>query len=242
MRLFKYLEILDEISPFEFQESWDNSGLIVGDVQNKIQRVYLSLDIQESMFETIEENSLIIVHHPLIFKSISMIDFSKYPSNIIKKAIKKDISIVAMHTNFDKTHLNRFVLESVLGYEMSENDGFLAYFKVEKELDAFAKEIAKKLQIENIRIVKGCKYVKKAAICTGSGASLFSSMSADCLLTADIKYHDAVSAIEEKKSFIDIGHFESERYFARCLQKELQNKGLNGIIANSKNPFSHIKG
>ncbi len=242
MKLREYLEILDEISPFELQESWDNSGLIIGEDDLEIKNVYLSLDIEEEMLEEVEEGSLFIVHHPLIFKGLMKIDFTKYPANIIKKAIKKDISIIAMHTNYDKTHLNCYVLESVLGYEMIDHEGFLAYFKVEEEFEIFAKEISKKLGIEDIRVVKGCDYIKTAAICTGSGASLLNDLKADLLLTGDIKYHEALMAKEQKISLLDIGHFESERYFALSLQKELQNKGLNGIIANSKNPFSHIKG
>ncbi len=242
MKLRRYLEILDEISPFELQESWDNSGLIVGEEEAEIKKVYLSLDIEESMFEEIYEESLLIVHHPPIFKGLMKIDFSKYPANIVKNAIKKDISIIAMHTNYDKTHLNRYVLQSVLGYDISESEDFLAYFDVEKEFETFAKEIASKLGMNDIRTVNGRKYIKRAAICTGSGASLLYDLKADALLTGDIKYHDALAAKEQKISLIDIGHFESERYFARSLQKELQNKGLNGIIANSKNPFSHIKG
>jgi len=63
---------------------------------------------------------------------------------------------------------------------------------------------------------------------------------ADCFLTGDIKYHDSKACYENGLSLIDVRHYESERFFATSLQKELKKKGLNGIIANSKNPFSTI--
>ena len=242
MLLQQLLDILDDLSPFELQESWDNSGLIVGDRRAEVEKVYLSLDIEEAMFETLEAGSVLVVHHPLIFKGIRQIDFARFPGNIIRKAIQKNIAIIAMHTNFDQTHLNRYVLEEVLGYSCTHAEGYLAYFNVEKPFDIFAKEIALKLGIEDIRVVEGSDFVKTAALCTGAGASLIDQLEADCLLTGDIKYHEALAAKESGISLIDIGHYESERYFAPCMQKALQNKGLNGIIANSKNPFSHIKG
>ncbi len=242
MHLRQLLEILNELSPFALQDSWDNSGLIIGDEAAEVGKIYLSLDIEEEMFDTLEEGSVLVVHHPLIFKGIKAIDFAKFPGNIIRRAIQKEIAIIAMHTNFDQTHLNRYVLEEVLGYPCIEAEGYLAYFEVGKPLEEFAKEIALKLSLDPLRIVAGRDFVDTAALCTGAGASLLGELQAGCLLTGDIKYHEALAAKESKIALIDIGHYESERYFAPCMQKALQNKGLNGIIANSKNPFSHIKG
>ena len=234
------LEIVDEISPFDLQDSWDNSGLIVGKKDKLFSNIYLSLDLDTELIDSVEDGSLFIVHHPLIFGELKSLDFDTYPAKLIQKIIKKDISVIAMHTNFDKTHLNRYVLEEILGYKVSEIDGYLAYFDLGKEFDEFVNEVAKKLSLDSFRVVKGSNFIKSAALCTGSGASLLSSLRADLLLTGDLKYHEALSAKIEKKSVIDIGHFESEIYFAKCLKKALQTKGINGIIKNSKNPFNII--
>jgi putative NIF3 family GTP cyclohydrolase 1 type 2 len=48
MKLSEIYKFLDEISPFELQEEWDNSGINVG-VNEEIERIYLSLDIDESV-------------------------------------------------------------------------------------------------------------------------------------------------------------------------------------------------
>ncbi len=242
MNIKTLLSTLNSISPFELQDSWDNSGLIVGELYQEVGKIYLSLDIEAGMLDAVEDGSVLVVHHPLIFKGLKRVDFAVYPSNILKKAIKKDIAIIAMHTNFDQTHLNRYVLEEVLGYEVTECEGYLAYFHVGKPFGEFALEVADKLGLDLVRVVQGCDFVESAALCTGAGASLLGELRADCLLTGDIKYHEALAAKEEGKGIIDIGHYESERYFAVCMQKLLETKGLNGIIANSKNPFSYIKG
>jgi putative NIF3 family GTP cyclohydrolase 1 type 2 len=39
-------------------------------------------------------------------------------------------------------------------------------------------------------------------------------------------------------SLIDIGHYESERFFPDVLAPHLKNFGLTVIISSSKNPFT----
>lgn len=44
MKLAEIYEFLDKLSPFQTQVSWDNSGLLLGDLNNEIQKIYISLD------------------------------------------------------------------------------------------------------------------------------------------------------------------------------------------------------
>ncbi|ELT5815682.1 Nif3-like dinuclear metal center hexameric protein, partial [Campylobacter jejuni] len=66
MKLSEIYNFLDQLSPFDIQESWDNSGMLLGDRDSEISTVYLSLDIDENIIKEASENSLIITHHPLI--------------------------------------------------------------------------------------------------------------------------------------------------------------------------------
>ncbi len=239
MKVGEILEILDKIAHFELQEEWDNSGLIVGSKEDSFSKVYLSLDVDSELLDSLENGSLLITHHPLIFKGLKEINFSKYPSNIIKQMIKKDISLISMHTNYDKTHLNRYVAKEVLGYEVTKCEEFVCYFEVEDKFDNFAKNIQEKLNLPFLKTVKGKDFIKKAAIVTGSAAELLNHIEADCFLTGDIKYHQAYEAKENRLSMIEIGHFESEIYFADSLSENLKNFDIQAIIANSKNPFTY---
>ena len=240
MKIGEILGILDEIAPFELQESWDNSGLIVGSKDDAFSKVYLSLDVDSELVESLDENSLLITHHPLIFKGLKQIIFDKYPSNIVKQMIKKGISLISMHTNYDKAHLNRYVVEQVLGYKVIEREEFVCYFEVEDKFDNFVKIIQEKLKLPFSKTVKGKDFIKNAAITTGSGAELLNVIKADCFLTGDIKYHQAYEAKENGLSMIEIGHFESEMYFADSLRENLKNFDIQAIIANSKNPFIYL--
>ncbi|EAL2583288.1 Nif3-like dinuclear metal center hexameric protein, partial [Campylobacter jejuni] len=60
MKLSEIYNFLDQLSPFNIQESWDNSGILLGDRDSEISTVYLSLDIDENIIKEASENSLII--------------------------------------------------------------------------------------------------------------------------------------------------------------------------------------
>ncbi|MDU5325722.1 Nif3-like dinuclear metal center hexameric protein [Campylobacter ureolyticus] len=240
MKIAEIYQILDEVAPFEAQESWDNSGLLLGNMDDKFDKIYASIDLDSNLIQKIEKNSLVITHHPLIFKGLKSLNPSVYPSNLIYEIIKKDIKLISMHTNFDKFVLNKFVANEILGYEITEIRDFLVFFEVNKSFDEFAKEIKQKLKISNLRVVKAGEFIKTATLCTGSGVDLLGSFKSDCFLTGDIKYHSALESLENKISLIDINHFESEAYFGQSLAKNLQKYNLNIIITNSINPFLYI--
>ncbi len=240
MTIAEIYRYLDALSPFEFQESWDNSGLLVGDLSQEIERIVVSIDLDEALIDTLEENTLVITHHPLIFGGLKQLQFSQYPARLLREMIRKNISNIAMHTNFDQTHLNVYVAEKVLGYPIAEKDGFVAYLDVNESFDRFAQRVADAFGIKHLRMVKCHDRVGRVALTTGSGASLMKSVAADCFLTGDIKYHDAMEAQSIGLSMIDIGHYESERYFGEILAPHLENLGLTVIISQSNNPFKYL--
>jgi GTP cyclohydrolase I len=231
---------LDELSPFELQESWDNSGLLVGDLAQEVDRIVLSIDLDEKLIAELDENTLVITHHPIIFGGLKQLQFNQYPALLLREMIRKNISNIAMHTNFDQTHLNEYVATQVLGYPIVEKEGFVAYLEVNDDFEPFARNVASAFGIPHPRMVRCHDRVGRVALTTGSGASLMKSIQADCFLTGDIKYHDAMEAKTIGLSMIDIGHYESERYFGEVLAPYLENLGLVVIISQSKNTFTYL--
>ncbi|MBD3800137.1 MAG: Nif3-like dinuclear metal center hexameric protein [Campylobacterales bacterium] len=239
MTLGAIYDALDALSPFELQEKWDNSGLIVGDPAQEITTIVLSIDVDEALLEALEEGTLLVTHHPLIFGGLDALNFTQYPAKLLQTMVKKNIANIAMHTNFDQTHLNRWVAEEILGQAEIEQEGFVAYFDVDTDFDAFAAQIQTRFGLPHLKAVKCHERLRRVALVTGSGASLMRGLGADCLLTGDIKYHDAMEAKALGRSMIDIGHFESERFFPEVLAPHLKNFGLTVIISSSKNPFTY---
>ena len=237
MQLQEIYNHLDKVSPFELQEKWDNSGLIVGEMTREASQIVVSLDIDIAMIEEAKEGTLFVVHHPLIFDKLAQLDLSKYPANLLEKMILKKHSLIAMHTNFDQTHLNKYVFEKILGFTMQSQNAFLCTTQGEWNYKALLKLIKEKLGLPTLKVVGKKENIKIIALCTGAGASLIDEVEADCFLTGDIKYHDAMKAMSEDLMMIDIGHYESEKFFAEIMMDELKVLPILAIIANSKNPF-----
>ncbi|WP_295420211.1 Nif3-like dinuclear metal center hexameric protein [Sulfurovum sp.] len=240
MVLQEVYDFLDKVSPFELQEKWDNSGLIIGDMSREVSEIVVSLDVDDEMITEAKEGTLFVVHHPLIFSGLTQLDFAKYPSNLIEKMILKKHSLIALHTNFDQTHLNTYVFEKVLGFKLESQDPFVCTAKGEWNYKELLKLIKEKLDLPTLKVTGKKEKITSIALTTGAGASLIDEVQADCFLTGDIKYHDAMKAMSEDLMMVDIGHYESERFFAEILLNELKVLPLLAIISNSKNPF-HIE-
>lgn len=103
MKLIELTHYLESLAPLSSQESYDNSGLIVGDPQMEVTGALVSLDCIESVVdEAIEKNcNVVIAHHPILFKGLKRLNGSDYVQRTILKAIKNDIALYAIHTNLD---------------------------------------------------------------------------------------------------------------------------------------------
>ncbi len=97
------IHILEAIAPLSFQESYDNAGLIVGDSEQEISSVLITIDTTEEVIDEAikKQANLIISHHPLIFSGLKKLTPENYVERTVIKAIKNNISIYAAHTNID---------------------------------------------------------------------------------------------------------------------------------------------
>ncbi|MGP1580392.1 MAG: Nif3-like dinuclear metal center hexameric protein [Wolinella sp.] len=231
--------LLCEESPLELQESWDNSGLLLGSHNQEITGIYTALEATLELAEEIPCDSLLITHHPLIFKPLKSVLFTEYPSNILYKLIRKNIALISLHTNFDTSHLGRYVASEVLGFRDVKMEGYIGYFTLNMHSSELIDLLKSRLGITRIAHVGEPAFLERGAIITGSGGSLAPKIHADCLLSGDIKYHDAMIAKSLGIVLFDIGHYESERYFPRIMAQILKKYGYEAIITDSKNPFTH---
>ena len=108
---------LESIAPLSLQESYDNSGLLVGSSNKEVQKILVALDTTEEVLEEAisKKCDLIISHHPVIFKGIKRISENTPTERIISGAIKNDIALYAIHTNLDNVHsgVNQILAEKI---------------------------------------------------------------------------------------------------------------------------------
>lgn len=231
------LGILNALSPFETQEGWDNCGLNVGSFELEPKRVYVALEATLEGVESMEDDSLLIVHHPLIFKPLRNMTDNTYPTNIIKKMMRKNAALIALHTNFDKSHLSRLLVADILGFRCTHHEGYIAFFELCLSHQDLVQRIKSALGISHLVCTNPKTYYHTGALISGAGASMAESLEVDCLLSGDLRYHDAMIARSLGKSVFDIRHYESESFFAPFMQKLLSEKQIQAIALETPNPF-----
>jgi dinuclear metal center YbgI/SA1388 family protein len=236
--LSELLKICDEISPFETQERWDNGGLLVGDPKAQVGDIFLALEADQKVIKDLPNNATLIVHHPLIFSPLKALNFAEYPALLVRELIYKNINLIAMHTNFDKSHLNRYVAKDILGWREFESDDLVCYHQTQFDFEKIVDLVRKAFGAVKALTPPKKRESYRIALCCGSGGSMIGEIDCDVLIAGDLKYHDAIKAKTLGIGVIDAGHYETERFFGEVLAPLLQEKGINAIIAHSQNPFS----
>lgn len=103
MKLEEIVSLLESFAPVPYQEPYDNSGLLVGNLQQDIDSALITIDITDEVVdEAIKNNAnLIIAHHPVIFSGLKKLTGTSMSERIIIKAVRNNICIYAAHTNLD---------------------------------------------------------------------------------------------------------------------------------------------
>lgn len=93
-------------------------------------------------------------------------------------------------------------------------------------LSEFSQVVKRALDLPFLRqIGSPTQKISRIAVCGGSGMSTFvdaARLGADCLVTGDVKYHEAQQALEAGIAVIDAGHFGTEKIMVEELAKRLR--------------------
>ena len=249
---------MEKLAPIFLKEDFDNVGLMVGSKDKEVKKVLLALDCTKDVIEEGKREGvdLIITHHPLIFRKPSRIVNDDLQGWKIIELIKNDISLYSSHTNLDSVEngLNHTIV-SVLGFgestllEKNKNItsaglGRIVELDEEIKLEDLIEQVKSKLNINNLRVVKGTDTVSKIAIINGSGQDFFGKaigMGADCIITGDTSYHFASDYKEMGINILDVGHFASEQVTFFNVMERLKEKFSDVEFITSKveeDPFS----
>ena len=103
MKIKEITNFLEGYASLQYQEKYDNCGLIVGSENVEAKGALITLDCTEEVIDEAiaEDCNLIIAHHPIIFSGLKKLAGNNYVERTIIQAIKNDIAIYAIHTNLD---------------------------------------------------------------------------------------------------------------------------------------------
>ena len=103
MKVKEIRNILVAAAPESDALDWDNSGLILGREEKEVQKVLITVDVDDGAVETALEikADMILSHHPLLFRAVKRITDEAFIGRRILKLIQADVAYYAMHTNYD---------------------------------------------------------------------------------------------------------------------------------------------
>ncbi|MDB5298655.1 MAG: Nif3-like dinuclear metal center hexameric protein [Phycisphaerales bacterium] len=99
MQLSELVSALEQIAPTRNAEPWDNVGLLVGDPQQSVSKVLLTIDYTAVVAEEgrLLSCDAVIAYHPPIFQAIKRV----VAGSVIFDAIRRGVAIYSPHTALD---------------------------------------------------------------------------------------------------------------------------------------------
>lgn len=254
------ITLLQEQSPEEFACDWDNVGLLVGDFEQEIKKVYIALDAtEETITEAVAEGAdLLLTHHPMIFKGLKKVNTQDFTGRRVVRLIQNHISYYAMHTNFDVRGMAAIAAErmgltdcAVLDVTCESEDGCEGIGRVgmlpeEMTLKACVERVKQAYDVDTVKVFGDLNQkVRQAAICPGSGKSVIScalGAGAGVLVTGDIDHHEGIDAVDQGLAIIDAGHYGVEKLFIPYMVQYLRNRteGIEIVGQPVKQPFRYM--
>ena len=103
MKIHQITQILEAWAPLHYAEDFDNVGLLVGNPNDKVSGILVTHDCLEAVVdEAIKRDcNLIVCFHPILFKGLKRFTGNSHVVRAVRKAIKNDVAIYAIHTALD---------------------------------------------------------------------------------------------------------------------------------------------
>lgn len=230
-----FYEYLNSIAPVETQEDWDNSGMLVGDMNAEVSKAVVVLDIDLWAVEKAKQlgANLIISHHPVIFRAMKSFTKGSVPFELASSSI----NAICCHTPLDMADGGtNDTLAKLLGFEPYKTENtLLRYADIpDTSAEALASHLADKLST-TVRYADAGKPISKIAICTGGGASLlFEAGEIDAFITGDAKHNDFLDAVSAGISLFAAGHYETEIPVASVIARKLSENFADTEVIDIK--------
>ena len=211
----------------------DHVGLMTGKRPDKVQKIFLCLDLDWEVLPLVKENKpdVIITHHPFIFGTRARVlkrDESK--RLLVEEIDKLGIPVYSYHTNFDtgKGGMND-ALTGALGLinvYTPEKDPMMRIGELESPLEAveFAKFAKTVFHVDYALLINsGSKTVKKVGIIGGGGSRqwiLAKLEGCDIYISGDAPHYVRRDIVNAGFNYLDMPH-EIEKIFMPTMKKIL---------------------
>lgn len=251
---------LEQLAPRSYACDWDNPGLLAGRSSRRVKRIMIALDATDEVVEQAvrEKADMLLLHHPLIFGPLKMVNDLGFVSRRVVKLLRHDIACYAMHTNFDSAPggmadlaAARLQLEDMKILELTGispegvsygigKSGYLPQDMSLGELGQYVKQAFGLPFVLVYGLEERRELVKKVAVCPGSGRHMVEraeQCGAQVLITGDIGHHEGIDAVDSGIAIIDAGHYGLEHIFIDFMDTYIREQ-IDGELEIIKAPVS----
>ena len=213
--------------PRQLAESWDRPGLSVGDPTEEVACIACALDPTPTNVRAAASlgANVLLTHHP--FPMTPEARTSSQGGAAAYEAARLGVSLIAMHTNLDRSEEALDLAASLIGLprvgRLVEPDGYGALLDAEgMTLGELAERVA--LALGASATVWGDEGMSlgRVAYCSGSLGSLgmqATRRGVDCVIAGEAGYHRALELSECGVAAILVGHDASELPYAGLLAR-----------------------
>jgi dinuclear metal center YbgI/SA1388 family protein len=102
MKVKEIAAVVEKITPLGLAQPWDNVGLLIGDPEQNVRSVLLTIDVTQAVVAEAKEleTDLILSYHPVIWDGLKKIR-TDGPSKSVHEIIRSGISVFCIHTALD---------------------------------------------------------------------------------------------------------------------------------------------
>ena len=211
----------------------DRVGLMTGKKPDKVQKIFLSLDLDWEVLPQVKEfkPDVIITHHPFIYGTRArVLKFDESKRMLVEEIDKMGIPVYSFHTNFDtgKGGMNDALSKALglINVYAPMKDPMMRIGELESSIPAeeFAKKAKTIFNVDYALLINsGSKNVKKVGIVGGGGSRgwrLAKEEGCDIYVSGDAPHYVRRDIVNAKYNYLDMPH-EIEKIFMPTMKNIL---------------------
>lgn len=230
VELTTLLATLRSLAPLELAEAWDNTGLLLGDPSQPIERVLTCLTLSGDVAdEAIEIGAqLVVSHHPVLFRAVKSLTTATAEGRTLLKLLKAGVAVYSPHTAWDSSAdgINSQLagalelsdvqpLRPAVDREAAVGGGRFGMLRQPLALPQFLTHVKASLAIDRLQYAcGGGSQITRVAVACGSAAEFIGDAvrhGCQALVTGEARFHACLEARDAGIVLVLAGHYATER-------------------------------
>jgi dinuclear metal center YbgI/SA1388 family protein len=230
------LNFLSEFAPVALAEEWDNVGLLIGQQDDPVGSMMTCLTLTPDVAdEAVSKGaSLIVTHHPILFRAVQQLTDSTSEGRMLLSLIRAGVAVYSPHTSYDSADegINRQIAATLnlsdvrplrvvdagvesAGVNEAVGSGRCGNLPDEVSLIEFVELVKQALGVDHTWFVgDSSATIRRVGIACGAAAEFMHDAireGCDVLLTGEARFHACLEARTCGIALVLPGHYPTER-------------------------------